>query len=901
MKHNRRPVAILLSLLILSLAIAQASSERARIGNVRRLALPSRSILDDRCVPLLTADGKAGFVSSITDGSVISFSLETGQVISSVIIGETAGELSLVEYQGRRLIAVPAANDPDHGKPVTVSIIDATDPANLELQLLLVLPDAAHITQRTKASLTADGRYVLIASSFDEPALYAFSVESGQLVSQFQLIGRPAEINLFDQGSGMPPTLAIVSSVANTLSLLELGEGGTLSRRWVFTPSGAHFEESNNPAFSTDGQTLFVSAASGGRLFGIDSLSGELIASTSVGQSPQRTSVARGADGRDTVAVTRVPTGGVALFKVRGRHFSEPVEFNTPAEIKLSRSNNVVIDPDSSVAFVGSATGMLFAFSSETGELQSYEVMGRELLSIALNMRARVLAAVKRGPAGDEIMVVGFDIEAADETEGESTAPKIIALKPASTEQGRIKSLTISVRGDNFVSGSALLVNGASVSASIGRGGKILSARLDKSLFNQAGDLRVEVKNPDGQISNSQLFRVMRPADPAIERVSPGEVPAPIHRVGVAVVGRNFRVTSTIHAQRIEANGDRGQEMPLNTERVNDTKLRVLIPSNLTRNVGRIAIRVIDSTVSGVASNEEFLTLFGPRITGLRPSRDNILAGTGGFRVKIDGSNFRDGAQVRIGTESLAAFRVNRVSAHRIVAFIPGRMVDTAQKLLFVVRNPDGSESEAKDMETLAPVIEGFEGAPVIAGSERVRIGIRGSFFRKQSGVRLQTKDRTVEVRPSRVRFRSRQLLTVILSGSLRELISQPGNVSVQVINPNRGEGVASEAFDLEVAAPQIEGAAFEPDPESEDNLLLVVTGAHFREGALVQLFAQGLLYLEENSASTQAGRIVLRVKKRRVDAVGSLNLVNVAIVNPHGISSNRVRPVSHVSQSQQQ
>src|SRR5690606_22074816 len=126
----------------------------------------------------------------------------------------------LLETGGRILLAAPAVNDPAGGTPATVTIFDATNPRQLEMQALLVLPPDAHITPATRALLTRDGKFCLIASSLEEPVLFAFDVETGQAVSRLELPGRPSQVAMYESGEGA--RIAIASSHANRLALVTL-------------------------------------------------------------------------------------------------------------------------------------------------------------------------------------------------------------------------------------------------------------------------------------------------------------------------------------------------------------------------------------------------------------------------------------------------------------------------------------------------------------------------------------------------------------------------------------------------------------------------------------------------------------------------------------------------------
>src|ERR1051325_9530667 len=111
---------------MLSLVVVQARDRRPRFGGTRSLSLPASAIIDEHAEPLISSSGKVGFISSVTGGSVISFSVSSGRLLSPISGGETVGPITMVEAAGRRLVAAPAVNDPGHGHPAAVSIIDAT-------------------------------------------------------------------------------------------------------------------------------------------------------------------------------------------------------------------------------------------------------------------------------------------------------------------------------------------------------------------------------------------------------------------------------------------------------------------------------------------------------------------------------------------------------------------------------------------------------------------------------------------------------------------------------------------------------------------------------------------------------------------------------------------------------
>ena len=91
MKTDRKPaILVICLLLLLSLAVAQGSDHRTRLSQVRSVSRPSSAILDKHANPLIASSGKVGFVASVTGGSLISFSMTSGRILSTVAVG-TAG------------------------------------------------------------------------------------------------------------------------------------------------------------------------------------------------------------------------------------------------------------------------------------------------------------------------------------------------------------------------------------------------------------------------------------------------------------------------------------------------------------------------------------------------------------------------------------------------------------------------------------------------------------------------------------------------------------------------------------------------------------------------------------------------------------------------------------------
>lgn len=885
MKPERKPLTLVTCLLLLSLAVAQGSDRRTKLSQARTVSLPSSATLDARAQPLIASSGKIGFVGSATGGSLISFSVATGKILSSVGIGETLGAISIVETAERRLIAVPAANDPASGSPATVTIIDATSAKRLELKSLLVLPSDARITAATSAMLTRDGRFCLVASSLDVPTLYAFDVDSGEMVSHLALIGRPSEIALYEDGTQR--VVAIASAVGNNLSVIRIDEQGGLLAGANFSPSIARFDESNNPAFSSDGKLVYIAASTGDRLFAVDTDSAIIIDSISI-PSPQRITVASNPEGIEFIAATRIRRpanikgGGVTVIANQEGRLSERAEFTPPEGVEFSQANNVAFTADAAVAFIGSSTGMLFAFNTGTGELESYQEVGSEIRRIALSEKAHSVAAVRSASNGDEVTIVNFDLVGTDETD--PSTPMIESVSPGVVEQGRVKNLRLVVTGKNFTEGSSLVVNGAEMGADLVRRGSALETRLPKSMFDQVASINVLVKGANGALSQPTEVSVVRPGEPLIDRISPSEVPGPSTSFTLKITGRNFRASSTIVVAG----------RALNTQQTGSGTLQAVVPADIADTVRSegIKVEVKDLAVPDlVSANEKELHIFGPRVTDLKTSVRTVVAGAGTFGLTIAGSNFRDGAQVdlRVNGEVFNPLQIHRIGSRTIKLDVPAHIFQDSGNLGVIVRNPDGSESEAREIDVRAPEITTFGQGKVFAGSSQVRIDILGKSFRRHARVYVGN----ARVENKHVRFRSSSHLTVTLTGELNKLLEKPDTLRFQVVNPNESDGVPSANKGLSIVGPEIIEASMEPVREDASQVRVLIRGANFRKDARVEFFKVGMEdapVIQQNPQKVKGDSLILEVSAKKLERMGSFR---VRVVNPGTVSvpSGFIRP----------
>jgi len=900
---NRRLATIVSCLVIVSLIVAQGSGNRAQLGESRSVSLPSHAILDENSQPLISASGKTGFVSSVTGGSLISFSATSGKMLSSMVVGETIGPITMVESNGRRLIAVPALNDPGTGNPATVSIIDAARPRELDLRALLVLPEDAVLTPSTRALLSEDGKFCFIAVSFNEPALLSFDVEAGALVSRLPLLARPSDAALYDRGGAR--RLAVASSVSNELTLIKADDQGRLVLLDSFSPDGARFDDSNNPAFSSDGKTVYIAASTGDKLFAVDSDSGALSGSAPV-PSARRVTVAA-TDSGDVIGVTRASsgkddkTGGVTVVIDQGGQLAVRSQFTAPDGIELSRSNNVVFGEGASVGFVASATGLLFAFNTQTGEVESQVTLGSELRRIAVSEKSKTVMAIKSSSGGDEIVILPFDKAAADEASSdESAAPVITSLSPDKVEQSRPQNLKVTVTGTNFTKESTLLVGegdaATEISARLIRNKTALEATIRKALLAQPRELSIRVKAAGGLVSNPSVLRVIG-VGPVIDKIKPGEIPGPARSFTLRVIGKNFRPTSQIHVN--------GQK--LNTQ-FSATELQAVVPRKINGvRLGRLhqlKVKVQDMIVTELVSEEKTLEIFGPRISKLGTRKAGVIAGAGSFALKITGENFRPGARVKIsgqkiGDKLIPSAHIIFLGDKQIKLRVPGRYSASIGDLSVSVVNPGTRESNVKGLTVVGPEVSEALIQPARGDGSRRQVVIKGKNFLPGAVVEVVTRGidsphrRTVPFKffPDRIVI---VLPASVVSGIVqlaREFrVANPGNIRSGSVKPDDDDTPGDNN------GPAITAAVIERVAGDATRRRIVITGRNFRSGTMIEFIKSGAVSDRKPPATVTSTRLEVFVSESTLVDLGQFQL---RVSNPGDRRSNEVTPTLENAQTE--
>jgi hypothetical protein len=195
-----------------------------------------------------------------------------------------------------------------------------------------------------------------------------------------------------------------------------------------------------------------------------------------------------------------------------------------------------------------------------------------------------------------------------------------------------------------------------------------------------------------------------------------------------------------------------------------------------------------------------------------------------------------------------------------------------AGKLAVAVRNPEGAVSDPAAIDVRAPHIVSFSKNPILAGETQARVDINGEDFRPGAGVYVGNGgDINVKLNRRHVRFRTDARITITLN----------------VVNPNNGDGVSSDKAALNVVGPTIANVEAAPVADTKQ-VRLIITGANFRGGALVEFVKGDAVVRQATPERLRADRATLTVRARFLEALGSYTL---RVVNPGPVPSAPYRP----------
>ncbi len=943
----RRMTSLALAGLLFA-ALVVTSTVVPAFGQKRlEVALPEGTILESGTQPVLSLDGQFGFVAPAKGDSVVVFAVRTGEVVARISdLGPALG-ISLHDDGIRRLLVVTFDFDPVERIPASVRVFDVTEPLDIKPVSTFTLPEATVPIRGGRAEIARSGRTGVIAIVLPVPALISFDLETGLQLGAITLDGPTDRVSLVDAKDDT--RIAIVSSESNKVSIVSLNDIGVLLPVSAFEPpADAPVSAANNVVFDAAGRTGYVASVRGRALMSFSLETGGLIDRIDTDGSSGPVSIYHDSE-RDIVAIVNlsrpggrdswlepdasqplgIPGAVVVTVNAEGR-LQFQSKFYPETGDEIGPSNNAGFSADGRSVFVPARTGSLYVVDVATGSARAKESFDGRVQSIVPAPLAEAVAVVSAGGDRGRLDIVPMSLtgpptaepEATDSSDGargrardadnadktddadKLATPTIDRLSPGSIQIGRRRDLPVTIVGSGFGAGAVVVADGDVYSAEVSRNAKRVNFTLMASSLATARGIPVQVRNPDGTLSNAVELQVVPPFVPALQKVSPSKIDSGSGGVDLNVRGDHFRDGAIVKAAYTDTSGT-VQIVDLRTYRISFTQIIARLPNKLTQRARAISISVLDRDGTTI-SQALPVTIAGPSIASITP--DRLVAGDlkadESLTVHIAGENLHRDAAVYVkrpvrGDSEPALYRqlpatsVKWRSTSRMVVRLAASDLTLSGALAIRVINPVPGErrrlGDAADtaFTVAGPSVASSTPAAIIAGSEDFVLKLEGTDFRRGAIVKLTRTDGAGEV-TKRVtvedaEFKDRKRINIRMdSPELIRLVARPGTLAVRVINPGSGRGDPTPALRIDVVAPTITGFELLPRAEDPTEYSLRLTGTSFRDGATVQLLnATGEPIGRPHDARFKdSTEIVVILSRTRLN---ELRTFKVVVINPGG------------------
>ena len=412
-------------------------------------------------------------------------------------------------------------------------------------------------------------------------------------------------------------------------------------------------------------------------------------------------------------------------------------------------------------------------------------------------------------PAGGSSSPAGLTIN--------NPLPVLGSIAPATAIVGGA-SFTLDVNGSNFVNGSAVKFNGSDCVTSFISSSQ-LTAQVTAADIQSTGTFSITVFNPAPGGGTSLAV------DLAVNNPLP--VPTSLSPASAIVGGGPFTLTvngsSFVNGAVVRFNGsDRATTFGSNTQ------LTAEITAADIQATGTSLITVFNPTPGGGASGAVDFNVNNPVpvLASIAPATK--LAGDDAFTLTVTGTNFVNGAVVRLnGSDCATTF----VDATQLTTQVNAADVQSAGAIAVTVFNPTpgGGASGAVDLNVSNPVptLASLSQTSATLGDAGFTVTVTGSNFVNGATVRFNGGDLVTNF------ISVTQLTAQITSANL----SVAGIVPILVFNPLPGGGI-SAALDFTVNNPTPNITALSPASAlaGGDALTLTVAGTNFVNGAVVRL-----------------------------------------------------------------
>ncbi|MDX2149253.1 MAG: putative Ig domain-containing protein [Bryobacteraceae bacterium] len=425
--------------------------------------------------------------------------------------------------------------------------------------------------------------------------------------------------------------------------------------------------------------------------------------------------------------------------------------------------------------------------------------------------------------------------------------PTIASLVPSSAAAG-VQNLTLTVTGSSFGANTTVSFRGTSLTP-YSTSFSSVSVSVPADLLATPGTASVTV-NGAGGTSSAATFTVL--GAPTITSISPEVVPPGSPSISLVINGSNFVQGATVLIGSTTV-------FPTVTS---SSQLSAFVSSSLLATAGTLQITV--STTAGTSNTATFRVQGPATISSLSPS--SAPAGSPGFSLTINGSNFGASPSVEFGTATLAP---TIASSTQVVVQVPPQQLATTGTALVRVTSATSVSNQASFTITPAgPQITSLNPSAVPAGSPEFNLTIAGSGFSPSGTVRLNA----IPVTP--VSVTSTQIVITVPG----YVVASPGTVNVTV-STQFGESTFAlnvlGGFSITSIAPQ-------SVPAGSDTLALTVRGTQLPFG--------GSLYWNDlplSPATLDTDTWYVAVPPHLLTTPGT---VSIRAQSAYGISSNTVQ-----------
>jgi hypothetical protein len=395
--------------------------------------------------------------------------------------------------------------------------------------------------------------------------------------------------------------------------------------------------------------------------------------------------------------------------------------------------------------------------------------------------------------------------------------PTLSSISPTSAVANS-GAFTLTVNGNNFVSGSTVNFNGGARSTTFVSSTKVTAAILASDIAT-AGSVNVTVTNPapGGGTSGAQTFAINNPA-PTVASISPASVTAGGAAFTLTVNGTNFVSTSVVNFNGVAKT----------TTFKSASQVTAAIAAADIATAGAINVTVTNPAPGGGTSSITQFTVNNSivGITSLSPA--SAVANSGAFTLTVNGNNFVSGSTVNFnGGARITTF----VNSTKVTAGILATDIAATGNFPVTVTNPapGGGTSTAVNFAVTnpPPTVSTISPTSATAGGGSFTLTVNGTGFVSGATVKFGGNGAITPTSTT-----STQIVATIPAAD----IVTAGTESVTVTNPAPGGGTSgAQTFTINNPAPTLSSIAPTSATAGGAAFTLTVNGAGFVASSVVK------------------------------------------------------------------